>query len=399
MTIASGLLKTTAWKKQVGLGTPASGSSGKTARRTSSIFKADRDTFESNEIVSHHQSTGVAYGLHKADGKIDGLLSSGTFADFMGSILEKDFATGAVVGSQTITYGGTTPDWTLTGTGFITGLLKIGDVIRASGGSVTANNARNLLITGLTATVITARALDGVAVSAGASTTTTLTVIGKKTNAPISGHTKDYYTIEEYYSDLTKSETFTDMRVSSLAVSLPATGNATISTDFIGLARVLGGSQVLTAPTTTQTAIMAAINGAIFINGAIQAVATAINFTISNGAANAGAVIGSNVGADVTTGRIKVSGSFTAQFDSSTLQALYNAETNTSINVVLTGDETGTSDFISFTMSRVKITGDAPDDGEKAIIRTYPFVAEYNAAGGTGTANDQTILSIQDSAA
>lgn len=397
-TIASGLLKTTSWKKQSALNTAASGASGKTARRTSSVFKAERDTFESDEIATHHQSTGVAYGLQKADGKIDGLASSGTFADFFAAILEKDFAAGVVIGTQTITYGGTTPNWTLTGTGLMAGTgLKVGDIIRASGGSVTGNNARNFLITALTNTVATVFALDEDAVSAGASTTTVLTVVGKKTNAPISGHTKNYFTIEEWYSDLSKSETFVDMRVSEVSVSMPATGNATIGIGFVGLSRVLGGAQVLTSPVTTSTAIMSAANGALYMNGARQDNATAISVTISNNAANAGARIGSNIGAEVTTGRIKVSGSVTAQFDSTTLQALYNDETNIGITVCLTADNTGTSDVISLTMSRIKLTGDAPDDGEKAIVRTYPFTAEYNAAGGSGTANDQTIISIVDS--
>jgi hypothetical protein len=144
---------------------------------------------------------------------------------------------------------------------------------------------------------------------------------------------------------------------------------------------------------------MSAVNGFISVNGAAQSVATGINFTIANSAANAGAVIGSNIGADVTTGRITVSGTLTAQFDSTTLTDLYNAETNVAINVVITGDNTATSDFISITLPRVKLTGDAPDDGEKAIIRTYPFIAEYSAAGGSGATYDQTILSIQDSAA
>ena len=399
-TIASGLLKTTAWKKQSGLGVPSTGASGKTARRVTSIMQAPRDMFESNEINTHHQSTGASYGLQKAEGKIDGLLSAGTFADFMASILEKDFASGVIIAAQTLTYGGSANAWTMTGTGFLTGAgLKIGDVVRASGGSVSANNARNFLITALSNTVVTFRALDQATVTAGSSTTTVVTVHNKKTNAPVSGHTKDYYTIEEWYSDLAKSETFTDMRVGAIAVGLPATGNATVSIDFVGLARTLGGSQILTSPTTTTTAIMSAVNGFIAVNGTAQTIATGINFTISNSAANAGAVIGSNVGNDVTTGRIMVSGTLTAQFDSTTLQALYDAETNIAINVVLTGDNTATSDFVSFTLPRVKLTGDAPDDGEKAIIRSYPFTAEYYAAGGSGVAYDQTILSVQDSAA
>ena len=143
--------------------------------------------------------------------------------------------------------------------------------------------------------MVTVRALDGVTVSAGASTTTVLTVVNKKAIAPSSSHTKDYYTVEEWYSDLTKSELFTDMRVSQVAIALPATGNATINTSFVGLGRALSGSQVLTTPSTTSTAIMGAINGLITIDGAVQGNATAINIYISTAAANAGALIGAHV--------------------------------------------------------------------------------------------------------
>lgn len=401
MPVASGIYKTTSWKKQSGLGSAVSGAGGKTARRVTSNLKADRDTFESNEIVNHHQSTGVSYGLHKADGSIDGLLSAGTFADHIGSILEKDFATGVNSTALTITYGGTLNAWTATRAAgsFLTDGFKVGDVFRASAGSVTANNTRNFFVTSVVALAITFRALDGAAVAAGSSTTTTLTVAGKKTWAPTSGHTKDYYGLEDWYADVSKSELFNDMRVGQVAINLPATGNATIKTDFVGLSRTKGVAQVLTAPVTTTTPPMCASNGVILINGAAQSIATSLSFTISNSAANAGAVIGSNNGQDVTTGRIKVSGTFMAQFDSTTLSDLYSNETTTSINVVITADNTGTSDFVAFTLPRIKITSDAADDGEKAIIRTYAFTAEYNAVGGTGVASEQTIMSAQDSAA
>ena len=144
---------------------------------------------------------------------------------------------------------------------------------------------------------------------------------------------------------------------------------------------------------------MASINGPIMVNGSVQAVATGLTINISNSATNSGAVIGSNVGSDVTTGRIMVSGTITALFDSVTIQSLKDAETNVGIHFVLTGDETATADFVAIAIPRVKITTDTPDDGEKAIVRTYNFIAEYNGTGGTGVSSEQTIISIQDSAA
>ena len=398
-TIASGILKISSFKKQSGIGVPSTGSGGKEARRVTSVFSAPREMYESAEIQSHHQSTGSAYGLSRAEGTINGELSAATYADLMGSIVEKIFATGVNSTALTLTFGGTAGAWTaVRATGsFLTDGFKIGDVIRASGGSVTANNTRNFLITNVVALTITFIAMDAATVTAGSSTTTTLTVTGKKTFAPTTGHTKDYYTFEEFYSDLTRSETFADCRIASVAISLPATGNATVALSLVGLSRTLGNAQVLTTPTRTTTPIMSAINGVILINGAVQTVATGINFTIENGAANAGAVIGSNFGQDVTTGRIRVSGTFTAQFDAVTLQTLFDNETNTSITVALTGDNTGSASFMAFTMPRVKISSDTPDDGEQAIMRSYSFTAEYNAAGGTGIATEQTIISIQDS--
>jgi hypothetical protein len=400
MPIASQIKKITAWKKQTALGSPSSGSSGKEARRTSSVFDAPRTMYESNEITSHHQSTGSSYGLQNVTGKLDALLSAGTFADLFASMLEKDFATSVNSTALTMTYGGSAGAWTVaraTGS-FLTDGFKAGMVVRASGGSVSANNTRNFYIVSVVALTITFIALDGATVTAGSSTTTTLTVNGKYTFAPTTSHTTDYYTFEEYYSDLVRSEIFTDCRVGAISLSLPATGNATASFDIVGLGRTKGASQVLTSPTRTTTAIMGAINGTILINGVTQTVATGITLNISNSAANAGAVIGSNVGGDVNAMSIQVSGTFTANFDSVTLQNLKDTETNVAINLVITGDETATSDFIAISIPRVKIGTDTPNDAQ-TIVRTYNFIAEYNAAGGSGVSSEQTIISVQDSAA
>jgi len=401
MTIASGIKKIVSWKKQSALGSAASGSGGKQARRTSSVFSSDYDTYASNEIVSHHQSTGSAYGLRKASGKLDGELSAGTYADLFASFLERDFATSVNSGALTITYGGSAGAWTAVRASgsFLTDGFKVGMVIRASSGSVTGNNSRNFYVTSVVALTITFKALDGATVTSGSSTTTTLTVTNKYTYAPTTGHTSDYYTFEEYYSDLTKSETFTDCVVGGIAISLPATGNATVSFTIEALDRTMGNSQVLTSPTLTTTAIMAAINGLIQVNGSALAVATGLTINCTKNAKNAGAVIGSNVGADVNTGKIMVSGTITAQFDSTTLQTLKDNETNTSINCVITADNTATSDFVALSFPRVKIFTDTPNDGESTIMRTYNWVAEYNGSGGTGVATEQTIMSIQDSAA
>lgn len=402
-TIAQGISKTVAIVAQSGLGVP--GSTGSTyKRRTSSVWQAPTDTFENNEIVSHQQSTGVTYGLKKANGKIDGLLSAGSYAPDFAALLRKVFTATAAITAASITIAGSGPTWTVTRAAgsFLTDGVKIGDVIRLSVGTLNAANiSKNLMIVGLTATVATVIVLNGtVLVAEGPIASTTVTVIGKKTLAPMTGHTNTYFSVEEWYSNISKSELFTDAQPSACAIGLPATGNATVSFDWVALARTLGGSQVLTTPAAAPTtAVLTAVNGAVIVNGNEVTNITGATLNIDGTVAPLDAVLGANASPDIQRGRIMVTGQFTALFDGTTIQALYAGQTPTSLVLAMTADQTAASDFVAFSLGRIKLTGDAPDDGEKAIVRTYPFTAEININGGAALANDQTILSIQDSAA
>lgn len=403
MAVAQGIRKQTVFKAQSALGTPAASSGGQIIRRNSSVFELARDTFESDEIVSHEQHTGVAYGMVKTTGKIGGLLSPGTYAPFLSNLLRADFAATSAITGLSLTIAGSGPYTITRGSGdFLTGGIKAGDVVRITAGTYTGT-ARdiNLLVVSLTSTVLTVVALNGSALSAqGPVASSTVTVVGKKSKPPLTSHTNVYYTVEEWYSDITKSELFTDCKVAKCDVGLPATGNATVSFDFLGLGRTRGTSQVLTTPTSeTTTPVLTAVNGAIYVNGSAVGNVTGAQLSIDGSMKHGEAVIGSNYAIDIDRGKIKVSGQFTGLFDSTTIQAFYDSETPVSLVLVITDDETADSDFVTFTMGRIKITGDAPDDGEKQIVRTYPFTAEINGDGGTSLAWDKTILTIQDSQA
>ena len=55
MTIAQGVKKVVSYKKQSGLGVPASGGSGQELRRVTSTINLTKDTYQSNEIRSDQQ--------------------------------------------------------------------------------------------------------------------------------------------------------------------------------------------------------------------------------------------------------------------------------------------------------------------------------------------------------
>jgi hypothetical protein len=145
--------------------------------------------------------------------------------------------------------------------------------------------------------------------------------------------------------------------------------------------------------------VLTAVRGVLLVNGTKNQVVTGISLTVKTALAPEGPVVGSNYAPDMARGRIEVTGQFTALFDSTTLRDLYDTETITSLVAVMAADTTNIADFMSFNLSAIKLTDAALDDGEKAIIRTYPFTAQINAAGGAALANDQTIITIQDSLA
>ena len=404
MSVAQGISKSTVFKKQTGLGVPASGTGGQVMRREQSKFDLAKDTYENNEIASHQQSTGITHGLRKVTGSLNGVLSPNTYAALTASLMRKAFtATAPMVIGTDLTASATGPHFVDGSAAFLTAGLKVGDVGRFTGFTTTAvgNNSKNFLITALTAGNMTGIFLDGSAVIAKVETgSVTFTVVGKKAIVPTTSQTQEYWTAEEWYSDIGRSELYTDVVPSSIDIGLPATGNATFAASFAGLDRSVGAAQILTTPTAaTTTPVLTAVNGAVIVNGAQVGNITGASIKIDAAAAPMGAVLGSNQSPDIQRGRVKVSGQFTAFFEDGVLSGYFDAATNIGIIIVAADNNTPTSDFISFSMSRVKLSSDAKDDGEKGIIGTYSFTAELNGNGGALLADDSTIITIQDSQA
>ncbi|API58098.1 hypothetical protein BSL82_01290 [Tardibacter chloracetimidivorans] len=403
MTDAQGLYKQLTYKKQSGKGTAASGSGGQLLRRETATFNLQKDTYSSNEITSHQQYTGDKHGIGRVSGTINGLLSGATYAEFMAAVLRRAFAATSSITSLSLTIAaGSGSSWTITRASgdFLTGGIKIGDVVRLAGGSLDpANVGKNLVVTGVTATVLTVLVMNESSLTAeGPIASCTVSVPGKKTLAPTSSHTNDYFTVEEWHSDLSRSHLYTDVQVGRIDVGLPATGNATMQLSLMGLARTKSGSQVLTTPTAETTSeILTAVNGIALFAGTRQLAITSANISI-DGQMNFGeAVVGSNAISDMTKGDIKVSGSFTAVFQDDTISDYLDSENATSLVLILAENDDADAEFVTFSMSRVKVLTDDKDDGKKQIIQTFNFTAEINGAGGAALANDQTILTIQDS--
>lgn len=405
MTVAQGINKITVYKAQSGLGVPAAGSGGQVLRRRTSVADAKRASYVNDEIVQHQQSTGINLGTASSDWAFDGLLSPGTYSALFAALLRKIFVATAPIAAVSLTIAGSGPYTVTRSAGsFLTDGVKIGDIIRITAGTYAngVNRDNNMLVTALTATVATVVTLNNtLLIAEGPIATSTVTVMGKKSLAPLTGHTDTLFTLEEWYADLAQSELFPDMRIGQADIGLPASGNATVKLAGMGLGvRTGSGAQVLTTPTAATTfPVLTAVRGLLRVGGNAMLTVTGVSLTIKSAMTPEGPIVGSNYAPDMSRGRMEVSGQFTALFDGGTLRDAFNAETLLSLVAVMAADTTNASDFVGFNLSALKLTGAAPDDGEKAIIRTYPFTAQLNAAGGAALANDQTIVTIQDSQA
>ena len=408
MSIATGIYKQLAAKKQSGLGVASTGSGAQLFRRVTSTLNKKKAFYKSNEIDPSMQRSDGRHVVISVDGTINGELSVGGYNDFISSVLRSTGWTAAVSGGAltdvtAAVTSGANGTFTTVGANWLTLGFKIGMVVRWTGWSTTGvpNNAHNFLITALTTTVMTGTMLDGVAVGAkAAGDTVTALSVGKHNYIPITSHARDYWTIEHNHADIVQSEQFVDCAITGMNVKLPATGMATIDFPIMGLNMTTGTASVFTTPTAAPTGnILAAANGAVFVQGTKVATITSLDFGIAGNYSVPGGVVGSNVDPDVFPGMIDVSGNMSVLFDSVTMRDYFLAETEVSIVAAFTTSNDAAADVMAFTFPVCKINGADKDDGEKGLTMTMPFVALRNTAGGTGTSSFDTIIQIQDSAA
>lgn len=400
---ASGVYKQLAYKSANVAGMAASGGGAKLLRRVTSLIDLTKDNYQSNEIRSDFQIADFRHGVRRSPGRLQGQLSPATYSDFYAGALKRDFAAIAAIAGASITITGSGPTYTVSrGTGsWLTGGVKIGHVGRLSVGTFNAANInKNLVVIAVTALDLTVMVLNGVAlVAEGPIATSTFTVVGKVTYTPQTGHIEKFFTIEEFYPEVPASEVGYDLRVSQIATNLPATGMATIDISLMGKDVTDSASQYFTTPAAaTTTGLTAAVNGIALMGGVAVATLTSISINIAC-AYTGEPVVGSNVIPSLTPGRVVVTGQATIKFISTTIRTAFKDETELDLVVVLSADNTAASEFVAFTLGRIKFGGASKDDGEKEIVQTVPFQALLTRTGGAGIATELTTLTIQDSAA
>ena len=398
--ISKGTSKRVAYKKETNFGIPAGATGAKQLRRVTADFNLEKETYESAEIRFDRQVADFRHSIRSATGTLNGELSSGSYSDFMQSLVARDFTSGASATSLTLTIAASGSNWTVTRAAgsYLTDGFQPGMVVRLGGALDAANMAKNLLILSVTATILTVRVLNGsVLVAQSAVAASTCTATGKTTFVPATGHTEDSYTIEEFYSDIAQSEVYTGMKVGSMNIQLPSSGLTTVDFSFMGKDLTQTGTTAyFTSPTAQGTdGIYAAANGVLTIAGVPVALVTSADFSVERAMENA-TVVGSNSVAEIFSGRIRVTGNLSVYFEDANFRSYFNDETPVALTVVLTEDNTAASDFISFTIPKIKLGSFTKADAELGVTASSSFQALLNDVTTGGL--PATTIAIQDSA-
>ena len=401
MPAASGVFKQLTYKAEVTYGLKPAAAAAQALRRVTSDIVLTKDMFESGEIRIDQQKQDARHGVRRVGGTISGELSPGTYDDFIAAALRRAFTAVTAIAGASITIAGSGPTYTVTRAAgsFLTDGVKRGDVVRLSVGTLNAANvSKNLLVTAVTALALTVRVLNGVAlVAEGPIASTTVTVVGKKTFAPTSGHTNQSFSIEHWFPSVPTSEVHTGCQPVSFDVQLPPTALATVSIGIVGKDVETATGQYFTSPTAAlTTGLTAAVNGLVLINGTAVAVLTGLSMQVQS-PRSGDPVVGSTTIPNQFPGRITVSGQATVYFEDTTLRDAFLNETEMELIVVLASDNTAASKFIGFTLPRCKLGGASKSDGEGGIIQTIPFTALLPLTGGAGIANELSTIVVQDS--
>jgi hypothetical protein len=397
LATSEGIRKSIAYKKETTYGVKASTGSAKYLRRVTGTFQLEKDTYNSDEIRISQQMSDMRHGTRRATGELAGEVGGDSYTEFIAAALRKDFVAGVTTGPVIVIAADETAGVStfVRSTGsFITNGFKVGDPVTVTGFTDSANNGF-FLVTDVTATVLTVEHFDegGVLVTEAEGDSVTILVSGKKSYVPLTGHTNDSFTVEEFYPDSVISRTFLGMQVDSMNVDISANSMATINFSFLGKdGEAPTGSQYFVTPTAQgTTGVYSSVDGVLLLNGAVSRKVTSLSMSLAAGIQQE-AVIGSNSIGATARGKVAVTVSGSAIFDTDDILGYFDAETEVPITYALRSAD-GT-DCFAITMPRVKIGSATTDDGEKVVILSFEGMALEYVAGATDV--DATTIAIVD---
>jgi len=393
-----------AYKGQSGR-TQASGGSAKVLRQTGGAGgKLTRGVFASGEVRRDGMRTRGRHGTRGTAGMYPGELIKGEGDDILEAVMRGTYSaadTAITEATASLTSITTTTSTIVAGAGsWITAGVRVGEVWRLTNHATAANNGKNLLIVGVTASTLTVAGTPLV-LNATPDTAFTLTRTGRKLINPAAGSlVKRYFTIEEHEYDLDASEIFTDAVWSGLKFSMTKDGLVMVERSFTGTGafetKETGDAPFFTSPTEGTGLPMAVVDASLYYGGAAVADLVSFDLTLDNKPAlpNTVAVVAPDVG----LGMMGVSMNLTLLRSDLAKVADFTAETALTMSLLCVENESEPKDFFlihvpNFVIGDVAKSAMAQDGG----FRTQTIAIPEAAVGidDAGGAFDSTMIKFQ----
>lgn len=399
-TLARGIAKKLSYVTETTWGeVPAVLTGARYLPRVTGQFNVTAEELQSAEIRTDRQVENYRLGMRSGEGSINAELSPGIYDDFFAAALTKDFAVGGSTTGAEVSIAASGDFFTITRSSgsWLTDSFYVGNVVRMTGAGLDPKNVgNNILVLSMSATVLTVKTLgDNELVAEGPIAAVDVTVVGKQTYAPLTGHTSKSFVFEEFFSDLSISELSTGLVLGSLAVQLPTSGFCTADMSFQGKGKMItGASQVMSAATSKSgTGSTVSVSGAVVVNGVPAGVITSADFTIDRGLTPAN-VIGTNHAVGIFDGRITVTGSISTYFDSGTYRDYFLNENRISLVLALSTGSEKDANVLTFVMPTIQLGSSTRNDGEEGLIQDHSFQALLNSDTSAGLV--ASTLLVQD---
>ena len=319
----------------------------------------------------------------------------GAFALFTEAVMRSTWATSTSITFATMTTVAVgTNEVVAAGGSWITQGIRVGDIFKLVGTTVSGNNNVNTRV--LAVTTLTISTVTGAFTTLTATVTGTLTVLPKLVTATTP--TRYSHTIEQYDEDTDLTELFLGNRCIGAKYSFKPNAMATAEYTFMGMDRTVlatGTSPWFTSPTYTTGLSLIADDSAIRFNGATVATFNGFDLEFSIDAAGEN-VLGSFVSPDIFDNRLTVRGTITGLRSDFSKLTLFDAETEFEVSILLQEPATAPKPCISFFIPRCKISAlSAPvGGGDGPKVETLELMIGPKVAA---TGYDGTVVAIQSS--
>jgi hypothetical protein len=378
MTFQTGSNVLVALKREVTTGVAPVATGASQLRITSSpglVLK--RANIQSAEKRPDMLKTLARLGGKTVDGSYNAELTVGGATDvLLEAIMRSVWSNALVIGSGVFTSitVPTTSTIAWTGGNPITAGLRVGDIIVLTASAQALNNNINVRVTGLSATTITVAGTP-LTVAGSADATASITRLKKVINGATP--TRYSHAIEQYNADIDLSELFLGCRLVGIKLSFKPGAPVTVQYTFLGLDRqqlTSGTSPFYTTPAVTTGLDLVADDSFIRYNGAPVTTFTGfdLDFTIT---AAGTSVIGNFVSPDVFDNDLMVSGTITGLRQDFSNLALYDAETEFDVSILLQEPSGAPRPCVNIYLSRAKIGAmSAPIAGDGPMVETLPLL-------------------------